>query len=151
MISQHDTLANPKDSSIPQPASSTSRKSATMRTVRVAVPEHEPLEISLPGEQLTCQWLLDAVSARCISLMPDATGKVVALRTGNCNETMDFYLTLGERVLPPLSNNDTLIVYRAEPEERQREKRKEDFEIIKMIGKGGFSNVYEGKRVFASF
>ncbi len=69
---------------------------AKVRTVRVVSADcGVSFEIALPAEGLTCRWLLDEAASHCRGL----PGKVVALRTTNNNETMDFYLTLGERYL----------------------------------------------------
>lgn len=82
----------------------------------------------------------------------DNEKKIVALKTKNNNETMDFYLTIKNRILPPLSNNDILIAVFSDwtqfDKDLQNKPTKKDFEVVKMIGKGGFSNVYQGIKYY---
>jgi len=55
--------------------------------------------------------------------------------------------------LPPLNSKEILEAVFTKKYRKQGKVNKKDFDLIKMIGKGGFSNVYEGifKKIFFIF
>jgi len=65
-------------------------------TVKVAIEGQETQEIEIPNiYPITCQTLLKEVTEKFKEKI--GSSKILALRTANNNETMDFYLTLSDR------------------------------------------------------
>jgi hypothetical protein len=95
----------------------------------------KPVEI--PDEHLTCGWLFSEVIRACSS--PDS---VVALRTTADIEIKDFWLTQYDRQLMLLKDQEELAIVNRE--EMPPILCKQQFQPLKVIGKGGFSKVLLG-------
>jgi len=64
----------------------------------------------------------------------------------NATEMIDYWLTQYERIMPPIKANDELEVIYSEMENTRRITKLKDFEIIKVIGCGGFSKVFQVRK-----
>ena len=80
---------------------------------------------------------------------------IVGLKLRNGTELLDFRLTQYERLMPPLKAEDELEVLFSgrfcslSPSDSQRGRRVpqlSDFEVVKVIGKGGFSKVLQVRK-----
>ncbi|TNV87556.1 hypothetical protein FGO68_gene11686 [Halteria grandinella] len=138
---------------------------APVKMIRVYVDKDIEFNIPIPAasDQLTCGWLLSEVTRRYIEALTrikiQGSGQIqkytrkmiVALKTTDQRESLDYWLTQYDRTLEVLQDGDFLIAHFA----KLRETRgpsidahnlaapicKEDFEQIKVIGRGGFSRV----------
>lgn len=67
---------------------------------------------------------------------------IVALKTYDQNESIDHWLTMYDRSLAPLQDGEVLIAHFAKISPNKRKQISVgDFEMIKVIGRGGFSRV----------
>jgi len=95
--------------------------------------------ISVSDDTLTCGWLLSEVIRRF-----EGAGTIVALRTRANVEILDYWLTRMERTMQPFSDAEELEpVFASEVPENIN---LDYFEPIKLIGKGGFSQVVEVRK-----
>lgn len=114
----------------------TARKFGLGKIISIRL-EGKTLTVQVPEEQMTCGWLFSEVIRACNT--PDL---VVALRTANNNEIVDYWLTQYDRQLIPIKDREELVIVNSQ--ELPRTLCKEQFEPIKVIGKGGFSRVLLG-------
>ena len=71
---------------------------------------------------------------------------IVGLRMQRGTECLDFWLTQYERLLTPMVNGDVLqVIYSAHTNMIKRPSLKH-FEVLKVIGKGGFSKVLQVRK-----
>jgi hypothetical protein len=94
--------------------------------------------VEIPDDQVTCGWLFSEVIRSC-SYAED----IVALKTTTDNEIVDFWLTQYDRLLLHLKNREELTIVKRQ--EMPEVLCKEQFQPIKVIGKGGFSRVDLGR------
>eukprot|EP00826_Nyctotherus_ovalis_P024145 TRINITY_DN1869_c0_g3_i1.p1 TRINITY_DN1869_c0_g3~~TRINITY_DN1869_c0_g3_i1.p1 ORF type:complete len:184 (-),score=19.18 TRINITY_DN1869_c0_g3_i1:353-904(-) len=69
----------------------------------------------------------------------------IGLKTCKGSELIDYWLTQYERPMPPLCESDDLEVIYSHGEGKA-EVNLEDFEVVKVIGRGGFSKVLEVRK-----
>lgn len=107
------------------------------KTVCVTTPSRV-INLLIPEETLTCGWLLCEVMRVCGEYDSHLSGQIVALASGK-SESLDCWLLLYERSLIPLKSNDKIspITVCQVPGKVSLA----HFTPIKVIGKGGFSNV----------
>lgn len=100
------------------------------------------LRVLVPDDTLTCGWLLSETIRK-------GAESVVALRTKTESEVLDCWLLRMERTLQPFNHGEELVavhtckVYTAFV---QSEVTIDHFLPIKLIGKGGFSRVFEVRK-----
>ena len=67
---------------------------------------------------------------------------IVALKTYEGNENLDHWLTMYDKQLHPVQDGEVLVAYFAKIcPNKKKQISAEDFELIKVIGRGGFSRV----------
>lgn len=64
----------------------------------------------------------------------------------NSTEMIDYWLTQYERIMPTIKENDELEVIYSEMNNGHNVAKLNDFEIIKIIGCGGFSKVFQVRK-----
>jgi len=64
----------------------------------------------------------------------------------NSSEIMDYWLTQYERPMTPICAQDELEVVYSDYVQPKRIPKLQDFEIVKVIGKGGFSKVLQVRK-----
>jgi serine/threonine protein kinase len=117
----------------------------------------DKLCICIEGADKTCYWLLKEVISRyshvvdqhrqlCQKNGQKARFKkhlIAAIKSTNNNESLDYYLTLYDRPLSTLPANLTLEAYFSRISDKQARKiSPESFQLLKVIGRGGFSKVF---------
>ena len=95
-------------------------------------------QLSIPDDTLTCGWLLSECIRLYTELEPSSTSQIVSLSTGRA-EALDCWLLMYDRPLTPFKNNDKIILIFGEPIGEVMSLT--NFLPLKIIGKGGFSNV----------
>ena len=67
---------------------------------------------------------------------------IVALKTYEANESLDHWLTMYDNQLHPIQDGEVLVAYFAKIcPKKKRHIAVADFELLKVIGRGGFSRV----------
>jgi protein-serine/threonine kinase len=96
------------------------------------------ISLTIPEENLTCGWLLCEVMRLCGEFDQQLSGRIVSLSSGK-SESLDCWLLLYDRSLIPFKNNDKIspVLALTVPSKMSLA----HFHPIKVIGKGGFSNV----------
>jgi hypothetical protein len=106
---------------------------STLKTIKVVASDQE-IKVTVTDDTLTCGWLLSETirSYR-------GTENIVALRTSKGIELLDHWLTIFDRSLQPFKDNDKLFAVFEQPVPSAMQIS--HFTPIKVIGKGGFSQV----------
>jgi serine/threonine protein kinase len=100
------------------------------------------LRVLVPEDTLTCGWLLSETIRK-------GADTVVAIRTKTESEVLDCWLLRMERTLHPLNHGEELVaVHTCNPYAVpvQPDISIDHFQPIKLIGKGGFSKVFEVRK-----
>ena len=71
---------------------------------------------------------------------------VVGIKMRNASEILDYWLTQYERPMTPIKENDELEILYSDYSQPKKVPRLQDFEILKVIGKGGFSKVLQVRK-----
>ncbi len=71
---------------------------------------------------------------------------VVGLKMRNASEIVDYWLTQYERPMTPICENDELEIIYSDYAQTKKVPRLSDFDILKVIGKGGFSKVLQVRK-----
>jgi serine/threonine protein kinase len=101
------------------------------------VHEGQTTEVLVPEASLTCGWLLSEVIRK-------GGDGVVALKTTCNNEAQDYWLLQYDRPLTPFTDHQTFAVVMGRAVSSRVDRS--HFEVVKMIGKGGFSRVLEVRK-----
>ena len=97
------------------------------------------LRLLVPDDTLTCGWLLSETIRK-------GADSVVALRTKTGSEVLDSWLLHMERTLQPFNHGEELVAVHACAAPMQPGISLDHFLPIKLIGKGGFSKVFEVRK-----
>mmetsp|Transcript_27644 Transcript_27644/g.49905 ORF Transcript_27644/g.49905 Transcript_27644/m.49905 type:complete len:586 (-) Transcript_27644:889-2646(-) len=111
----------------------TARKFNLVKIITVRM-EHNTLTVEVPDEQMTCGWLFSEVIRKC-----NNSEAIVALKTCADNEIVDYYLTQYDRQLIHIKDREEITVVMRQ--DMPAVLCKEQYDPIKVIGKGGFSRV----------
>lgn len=96
------------------------------------------ISLSVPEDTLTCGWLLCETMRLCSEYNAELASQIVALST-NRSDSLDCWLLMYDRTLEPLKTNDKIFPIIGEVTGGNM--ALSHFKPVKVIGKGGFSNV----------
>ena len=107
------------------------------------------IEVHVPASpSITCDWLTRAVVREIGKRHPQAKSqaRIVALKTSEGLEALDYWLTNGANpVCAAIEEGEQLELVLAQRQRKRRIPLLSDFAIEKVVGKGGFSKVKQGK------
>lgn len=116
------------------PRNSKLQRSITdIRTVTIYLPGAK-IQVQVPDGDQTMSLLISSLNQKYSSRYP-----IICLKTLNCCEVMDYYLSLPEKSLQPLQSNDELIAVFYTPVPKKI--CCSTFDILKVIGRGAYSVV----------
>jgi len=101
--------------------------------------DNEEYSITIEDENLTCGWLLSEVIRR-----HGKSKEIVSLTSESQTEALDYFLTCFHCRLKSLPNGEVLLPVFKEPVNEIL--TISDFDLLKKIGKGGYSYVYQGRK-----
>ena len=112
-------------------------------------------------DSLTCGWLLSETTRLYLQAQREqqAEGKkkfrrklIIALKSVAKKEGLDHWLTQYERPLRPLQDGEHLEAHFCKViPGKKKEVLFHDFELVKVVGKGGFSTVFEVRKKDTGF
>ena len=132
--------------------------------VQIYVDKDIEFAVDVGNEQLTCGWLLSEVTRRYTEALNRIKKEkdaqlisqgipqekiiqkhkrkfIVALKSTDQRESLDYWLTQYERPLHVLEEGDFLVAHFAKITAQKADVCGKDFDQIKVIGRGGFSRV----------
>lgn len=140
-MGQEESKASISERPITMRQSSKSKKpSSRIQETKVLtiVTSNGNLTLTIPEDTLTCGWLLCETIRICSENNIDQASQIVALSTHK-SESLECWMLMYERTLAPLKSNDKIFPIIGETVTGKM--ALSHFIPVKVIGKGGFSNV----------
>ena len=122
----------------PQKSKPNLHSSSNAKILTIYVPGSK-LKIQITNESLTISRLITSLNQKYSSRYP-----IISLKTLNNYEVLDYWLSLPEKIVQPLENDDDLIAIFYTPVPKKI--CCSNFDILKIIGRGAYSIVTQTRK-----